>query len=225
MRAGTTTKSDELRARLELTSGQQQLVAALDTLQTTAYSLGRLVGANGPVGAKRSADEEPRALALNDSEIVRLAIRVVAVGARGDTRRKRRRGRSRVRRARPYVPGLRVTGGYNWANQTPARRRGASGLVGRARIELSAVQRLSARRRGDARRCVGRSRARDRARRDAADARRSGAAARRASLRRAEHLARAGGGAVGAGRSARAERAVSGGHLDGARSAHVASSR
>ena len=45
VRAGTTTKSDELRARLELTTGQQQLVAALDTLQTAAYALGRLVGA------------------------------------------------------------------------------------------------------------------------------------------------------------------------------------
>jgi outer membrane protein len=116
-RAGTTTKSDELRARLELTSGQQQLVAALDTLQTTAYSLGRLVGANGPVGAKHSAAEEPRALALNDSEIVRLAIQSSPSVRAANASEEATRALTRSARA-TYVPGLRVTGGYNWANHT-----------------------------------------------------------------------------------------------------------
>ncbi len=116
-RAGTTTKSDELRARLELTSGQQQLVAALDTLQTTAYSLGRVVGANGPVGAKRSAAEEPRALALSDSEIVHLAIQSSPSVRAANASEEATRALTRSARA-TYVPGLRVTGGYNWANQT-----------------------------------------------------------------------------------------------------------
>jgi len=116
-RAGTTTKSDELRARLELTSGQQQLVAALDTLQTTAYSLGRLVGANGPIGAMHSAAEEPRALALNDSEVVRLAIESSPSVRAANASEEATRAFTRSARA-TYVPGLRVTGGYNWANQT-----------------------------------------------------------------------------------------------------------
>src|SRR5206468_566062 len=50
VRAGTATKSDELRARLELTSGRQQLIAEQDTLQTATYALSRIVGADGPVG-------------------------------------------------------------------------------------------------------------------------------------------------------------------------------
>jgi outer membrane protein len=117
VRAGTTTKSDELRARLELTTGRQQLVAALDTLQTSAFTLGRLVGANGPIGAKRSADEEPRALALSDSEIVRLAIDgSPSVRA---ARASEQASSAATHSARTlYVPDLRVTGGYNWANQT-----------------------------------------------------------------------------------------------------------
>ena len=118
IRAGTTTKSDELRARLELTTGQQQLVAALDTLQTTAYSLGRLVGSNGPVGATHSAAEEPRALALTDSEIVRLAVQSSPSVRAAQASEEATRALTRSARA-TYVPGLRVTGGYNWANQTP----------------------------------------------------------------------------------------------------------
>ena len=116
VRAGTTTKSDELRARLELTTGRQQLVAALDTLQTSAFALGRLVGANGPIGAK-SSNVEPRALALTDSEIVRLAIDgSPSVRA---ARASEEASSAATHSARTlYVPDLRVTGGYNWANQT-----------------------------------------------------------------------------------------------------------
>lgn len=118
VRAGRTTKSDELRARLELTSGQQQLVAALDTLQTSAFSLGRLVGANGPVGARRSAAAEPRALALGDSEIVRLAIDASPSVRSAHAAEQATSAATRSARA-TYLPDLRVTGGYNWANQTP----------------------------------------------------------------------------------------------------------
>jgi outer membrane protein TolC len=117
VRAGTTTKSDELRARLELTTGRQQLVAALDTLQTSAYTLGRIVGANGPIGARRTTDEEPHNLALTDSEVVRLAID--ASPSVRAARATEQASSAATRSARTlYVPDLRVTGGYNWANQT-----------------------------------------------------------------------------------------------------------
>jgi outer membrane protein len=52
MRAGTATKSDDLRASLELTTARQQALASRDTLQAAAFALGRLVGADGPIGAK-----------------------------------------------------------------------------------------------------------------------------------------------------------------------------
>ncbi|MDB4875466.1 MAG: outer rane efflux protein [Gemmatimonadetes bacterium] len=118
VRAGTTTRSDELRARLELTTGRQQLVAALDTLQTAAYVLGRLVGANGPVGAKPLATLEPRSLALTDSEVVRLA--VDASPSVRTARAAEQADIAATKSARTlYVPDIRVTGGYNWANQTP----------------------------------------------------------------------------------------------------------
>jgi outer membrane protein len=118
VRAGTATRSDELRARLELTAGRQQLIAARDTMQTATFSLGRLVGADGPVGAVRPASLDPRPLALSDSEIVRLAVdaapavQVAEAGARATA--------ANTRSARSlYTPDIRLTGGYNFANQSP----------------------------------------------------------------------------------------------------------
>lgn len=116
VRAGTATHSDELRARLELTSGQQQLVAALDTLQTSAYALGRLVGANGPVGGVRDS-AGPGPLALTDSEIVRLAVDASPSVRAARANEEASTAASKSARTL-YVPDLKLIGGYNWANQT-----------------------------------------------------------------------------------------------------------
>jgi outer membrane protein len=117
VRAGTATKSDELRARLELTTGRQQSIAARDTLQTAAYALGRLVGADGPVGAQRPASLDPRILALSDSEIIRLA--VGAAPSVQASEAATRAADAAVRSSKSYyLPDVRLGGGYNWANQT-----------------------------------------------------------------------------------------------------------
>jgi outer membrane protein TolC len=117
VRAGTATKSDELRARLELTSGRQQQLAARDTLQSAAYSLGRLVGADGPIGARAPASLEPAPLAISDSEIVRLA--VASAPAVESAQAEQEASAASVRASRTlYFPNLRLTSGYNWARQT-----------------------------------------------------------------------------------------------------------
>lgn len=115
-RAGTVTRSDVLRAELELTTGRQQLLAATDTLQSATFALGRLVGADGPVGARRPASLDPRPLPLADSAVVRLALDASpAVTAAAASERATRAG-TRVARAQ-YLPNLSLTGGYNWANR------------------------------------------------------------------------------------------------------------
>jgi outer membrane protein len=117
VRAGTTTRSDQLRAQLELTSARQQLVAVTDTLQTAAYALGRLVGANGPIGGKRPATLDPTPLALGDSAIVQLA--VDASPAVRAAQAQQRADEEAVRSTRTvYVPDLKLTGGYNLANRS-----------------------------------------------------------------------------------------------------------
>jgi outer membrane protein TolC len=118
VRAGTATRSDELRARLELTAGRQQLLAARDTLQTAAYALGRIVGADGPVGAQRPASLEPRPLSLEDSEVVRLAVDAAPAVQAAEASARATAANTRAARSL-YAPDVRVTGGYNLANQSP----------------------------------------------------------------------------------------------------------
>ena len=118
VRAGTTTRSDELRAQLELTTSRQLLVAALDTQQTAAYALGRLVGTAGPVAGRRPASLAPRALAVGDSEIIRLAVDASPAVQTAQAQQRANEASLRATRTQ-YVPDLRLTAGYSWANQSP----------------------------------------------------------------------------------------------------------
>jgi outer membrane protein TolC len=117
VRAGAATRSDELRARLELTTGRQQVIAARDTLQTAAYALGRLVGTDGPVGARRPSSLEPRPLALDDSAIVRLAIESAPAVRTAEAAVRATAASTRSARSQ-YAPDVRLTGGYNVATQS-----------------------------------------------------------------------------------------------------------
>lgn len=117
VRAGTATRSDQLRAELELTAGEQQMLAASDTLQSAAFALGRLVGSDAPVGAQAPASLEPRALSLRDSDIVRLAIASSPEVRAAEASARATGAATRSARAQ-YLPDLRLTGGYNMANQS-----------------------------------------------------------------------------------------------------------
>jgi len=116
VRAGAATRSDELRARLELTSGRQQLLAARDTAQSAAYALGRVVGADGPVGAAAPDSLVAAPLTLGDSEIVRLAVESAPSVRTTDAIARATEANRRAARTQ-YVPDIRLTGGYNAANQ------------------------------------------------------------------------------------------------------------
>jgi len=115
-RAGTVMRSDLLRAQLQSTTMQEQLLAATDTLVAASYALGWIVGVDGPVGVRAdSASEAIRPLALDDSSIVRLAVEAspsVAVGEDVATATK-----AALRAARTqYVPTVSASGARNWAN-------------------------------------------------------------------------------------------------------------
>jgi outer membrane protein len=117
VRAGTATRSDQLRAQLQVTTSRLQLVAAMDTLQTAAYALGAIVGANGPVGGRRPSSLDPRVLAIGDSDIVRLAVNAspAVIAARS----QERADIASVSAAKSqYVPDIKLSGQYNWANQS-----------------------------------------------------------------------------------------------------------
>ncbi|MDB4874321.1 MAG: outer rane efflux protein [Gemmatimonadetes bacterium] len=114
-RAGTATRSDLLRAQLQVTTTQQQLAAAADTLSADAYALGWLAGANGPVAALDDwTAEMTRPLALDDSAIVRLAVDASPTVAA--TQAVTLADEAAVRAARSlYLPTISATAGYSWA--------------------------------------------------------------------------------------------------------------
>jgi outer membrane protein TolC len=118
-RAGTVTRSDLLRAQLQSTTMQEQLLAATDTMVAASYTLGWLVGVDGAVGVKAdSASQAVRPLALDDGAIVRLAAEAspsvgVADALAAATKEALRAARTL------YVPTISASAGRNWAVSTP----------------------------------------------------------------------------------------------------------
>lgn len=128
MRRGTATRADVLLAQLNATTARQQLIAARDTLTTDAYALGRLVGLGGAV-AGQGGDTLPSAtLALSDSAIVELAVRSgPSVRAANEAARATT---AAVHSAQTeYVPDIKLTGGYTWANNSLAYSAARPGWV------------------------------------------------------------------------------------------------
>ena len=119
VQVGTGTRSDSLRTRLELANARQALLLVRNQLRAARYSLGRQVGADGPVLPELPGNLAPAPLLLSEQEIIALAESVspavrAASAASAVTR-------SQVGSARSsYLPSLSVSSGYTWANQQPA---------------------------------------------------------------------------------------------------------
>ncbi|MDX1675068.1 MAG: TolC family protein [Longimicrobiales bacterium] len=113
--AGRATRSDVLRARLELSNARQATLEAQAQQRTTMYALGRTVGVRGPVAAVAPASLDPAPLALSPSALralvadraptVESAQAEVSVAAAG-------LAQSRAQ----YFPTVSLSGGYNWSN-------------------------------------------------------------------------------------------------------------
>ncbi len=119
MRRGTATRADVLLARLNLTTAREQLIAARDTFTTSIYALGRLVGVDGAVGT-RGEDSLPTVnLALTDSALVELAIHG-SPGVRSADEFARATDATVRSTQTQYVPDIKLTGSYDWANNSAA---------------------------------------------------------------------------------------------------------
>jgi outer membrane protein len=117
-RAGTATRSDLLRAQLQSTTMQEQLLAATDTLVAASYALGWIAGVDGPVGAlSDSTSEAITALALDDSAIVRLAVEASPGVAVADDAAAATKAALRAARTQ-YVPTVSASAGRNWATSS-----------------------------------------------------------------------------------------------------------
>jgi outer membrane protein len=113
--AGVATRSDELRARLELSQAQQQLAQTDGTLRTSRYALGRVVGVDGPVDVQ-PLDSGPHPLALADSAIVALVAEQAPVVQSAEAADRAATATVRSARAR-YAPTIQLGGAYRVIGQ------------------------------------------------------------------------------------------------------------
>jgi outer membrane protein TolC len=134
--AGVATRSDELRARLELSQARQELAAVEGDLRTSRYALGRIVGVDGAVDAQPIDSLAPHALALDDGAIVQLVVDGAPI-VRAAAAEDRAAGASvRAARAR-YSPTVQLGGAYRVIGQPETNLPGSNDPVWALRLGLS----------------------------------------------------------------------------------------
>ena len=133
--AGVATRSDELRARLELSQAKQQLAQVEGALRTSRWALGRVVGIDGPVDARPVDSLAPRPLALDDSAIVALVTDLAPVVRSAEAEDRAASASVRAARAR-YAPTVQLGGAYRVIGQ-PTTTVGPRDPVWALRLGLS----------------------------------------------------------------------------------------
>jgi outer membrane protein len=120
LQLGSATRSDLLRAQLELNTARGDLLQARTERDAAQLSLGRLIGADEAVTATRGA--ESRLGPIGDAEAAALLDAIAGqapavLAARAQTES----AAAGVDAARSqYLPSISVSSGYNWQNQDPA---------------------------------------------------------------------------------------------------------
>ncbi|MFW6202267.1 MAG: TolC family protein, partial [Gemmatimonadota bacterium] len=122
---GAATRSDVLRATLELNQARQAELEARTQRRTAAFALGRTVGIDGAVGARLEDSLDTGELAMTREELIAdveaaaPAVRAASASATAAD--------AAVRSARSrYLPSLSFTAGTDWFNQDPALSGGRS---------------------------------------------------------------------------------------------------
>jgi TolC family type I secretion outer membrane protein len=115
LQVGSATRSDVLRAQLDLNNARQAVLNAQTQQRTAAYNLGVLVGVTGPVGVTVDSLAVPRALPLTDEQLVAHALDNAPTVLTAEAAITTAQASSSVARAQ-YFPSLRASSGYDWSN-------------------------------------------------------------------------------------------------------------
>ncbi|CAN5741058.1 TolC family outer membrane protein [soil metagenome] len=112
---GSGTRSDGLRARLEVTNARQALLLAQNQKRNAMYALGRLAGADGPVDAAEEQPLQPVALALSRDQLLDLVLQQSPAVISAQASDLAASAAVRAARAQ-YLPTVSSSGSYNWAS-------------------------------------------------------------------------------------------------------------
>lgn len=114
--AGVATRSDDLRARLELTQARSRLAQVEGDLRASRWALARVVGSDQAVDAAPVDSLAPRPLPLADSALVALIASASPSVRTAEADQRSAAAEVRSVRSR-FAPALQLTGGYRMLSQ------------------------------------------------------------------------------------------------------------
>jgi outer membrane protein len=112
---GSGTRSDVLRAQLEVTNSRQALLQAQNQKRNAMFALGRLAGVDGPVEASQEQPLQLEELTLSREQLLDLVLAASPAVITAQANEIAASASVRAARAQ-YLPTLNTSGSYNWAS-------------------------------------------------------------------------------------------------------------
>jgi outer membrane protein TolC len=116
---GVATRSDTLRARLEVANARLAEIQAETALRGAEFALGRQVGEDGPVSPISPPNMGPAPLSLTDEQIYLIAVEESPAVRAAQANRTAANASASASKA-AYWPSLSLNSGYSWSNNAVA---------------------------------------------------------------------------------------------------------
>ncbi len=116
MQVGSATRSDVLRAQLDLNNAKQAVLSTQTAQRTAGFTLGVLIGTNGQVNVQVDSLAVPRPLPMTDQQLIATALDNSPSVLTSEAAVTTARAGASVAKAQ-YFPTLRASSGYDWSNQ------------------------------------------------------------------------------------------------------------
>jgi len=126
LHAGTTTKSDMLRAQVALAEAKTALATATTRHSNAQFALARAIGRDDAVDAQPLSNLDPTPLAMGHDSLIAL-ITSQAPSVRAAAAASRAADASVGSAKAQYLPAVMATGGYSWFDQKSPGLQGLSG--------------------------------------------------------------------------------------------------
>jgi outer membrane protein TolC len=126
LRAGTTTRSDVLRARVALATARDALATAGSARTASEFNLARVIGSDSPVSAAPVADNESLPLPVSREALVSAAVSAAPVARAATANAQSADAAIKAARAQ-YLPTVLASGGYGWLEQRSVNPRPVGG--------------------------------------------------------------------------------------------------
>jgi outer membrane protein len=126
LRAGTTTRSDVLRARVTLAAARDALATAGSQKTASQFALARTIGSDVPVDAAPVPDDDSLPLPVSRDSLVRNAVSAAPV-ARAATAAAQSADAAITAARAQYLPTVLASGGYGWMEQRSVEPRPVGG--------------------------------------------------------------------------------------------------